>query len=388
MEQTAATVSLEAIKQAALDLERDGYAVIRGVYSREEATQVEDAAWACLTKATGGALHQDRNYARELAKNLLPHKHGIIESHRFNHAPWVRQVRRDPRIISIFAALYGTDQLVASMDRVNFKLPGKVYAAAEPWPHIDQNPRRVGRITIQSYLCLTDMADENAPGNRLYRGSHAVFATRFAYMRNDEKSTENWQRLTEQEATDLDGVCPLVKPVLQKGDMLLWDSRTVHSPCDGTNFEGGRIVVYLCYNKLWEKAGDEAFLTKKKEAFLECRATRHSPNPQHKFGKGPRKFGNVAPRYAEFSKEQLGISDERVGAERYLFGFEAYRGREGLLLGADWREPWRNEGVKLPLLEFCSPYVPLMPPVKKTKKTKRSKKAAPEGPARKKKKTV
>lgn len=372
------------IKQAAEDLERDGYAVISGVFSRDEAEALETEAWATLDKATGGELRRDRDYSRVLAKDLLPHKHGIVESFRFNHSPWVRKIRRDPRVVGIFAALYGTDQLVASMDRVNFKLPGKPYHSTKPWPHIDQNPRLLGRITIQSYLCLTDCG-ESAPGNRLYRGSHAVFESRFAYLRSDQ-SVENWQTLTETEASELEKVCPLVKPVLHKGDMLLWDSRTVHSPSDGTDFEDGRIVVYLCYNKLWEKAGDSKFRQKKKDAFVECRSTRHSPNPQHLFGKGPRTYGAEKAKYYEFSKEQLGITDEPIGAESYLFGFESYNGREGLLLGPDWKTEWRaDEAGRLPLLTFTSPYTPLLPP-HKTEKKKKNVTSDKDGPAKKKKK--
>jgi hypothetical protein len=349
----------ERTKNAANDLEKLGYAVIKGVYSREEAEQIHHDMWSCLEKASDGKLKQGVDYTKVKAKYLPPHQHGILHTYRVNHAPPVRQVRRDPRIIKIFASFYGTDQLTCSMDRVNFKFPGKVYESKKPWPHADQDPRLLGRVTIQSYLSLTD-AGEDAPSNRLYEGSHLIFDEFFKERRLEKGPIDNWTTLDEHEAYSLGKTCPLVKPILEKGDMLFWDSRTVHSPSDGSNYEGGRFVIYLCYNKLWEKEGDQTFLNKKKQAFLACHASRHTPIPQSLFPKGPRIYDpSKPPLYASFTKEQLGIEDVPQGAEKYLFGFSPYGGKEGLNLGEGW-----NHGEK-PLLHFVSPFTPLLHKVAK-----------------------
>jgi hypothetical protein len=359
---------MDKICQAADDLDKLGYAVIRGVYSNEEAEKIHSDMWSCLEKATEGKLHRDLDYTKKKAMDLLPHQHGIIHSYRINHAPPIRQVRRDPRILNIFASFYGTDQLTSSMDRINFKFPGKVYESRKPWPHVDQDPRLLGRVSIQSYLSLTD-SGENAPGNRLYQGSHLVFDTFFKDRRLEKGPVDNWVTLSDEEATKLEKTCPLVKPVLGKGDMLFWDSRTVHSPSDGSNFKEGRFVIYLCYNRLWEKSNDQTFLNKKREAFLRCSASRHTPIPQSLFPKGPRIYdSSKPPSYAEFTKEQLGIEDEPIGAEKYLFGFSSYKGREGLNLGEGW-----NKGREKPLLDFVSPFTNLInkQPVVEEKKSRK-----------------
>jgi ectoine hydroxylase-related dioxygenase (phytanoyl-CoA dioxygenase family) len=370
MEEKESGLSLELIakaRQAALDLEEKGWAVVASVYTAEECDEVTRQMWECLSQASGGELRPEADFAIMPVKDLPSHKHGIIEAHRLNHAAPIRKVRRDPRFIALFSLLHGTDQLTASMDRVNFKFPGRVYRSAAPWPHMDQCPRRLERISVQSYLTMMD-AGEDDPSNQLYQGSHRIFAEHWKEKRTQE--TSDWYKLTPEEATELGKLCPLVKPVLHKGDLLLWDSRTVHSPSDGTTREG-RFVIYLCYGPLWEKASDTKFLEKKKQAFLECRATSHSPVPQKLFGKYPRSYDGQKVRYAEFPAEALGIGAEPVEGERLLFGFEGYKGREGLHNGVGWKAQW---GVEEALLQFHSPFLPLQAPYK-AKRVKSDKKS-------------
>lgn len=351
---------VQAVRQAARDLETKGWAVVPSLFSPQECDQLLFDQWTALEAATLGELNphwSKEEWAAMKADELPPHQHGIMTGWRLNHCEPVRRVRRDPRCLFVFASLYGTDQLCGSLDRINFKFPGRLYRSVKPWPHVDQNPRRLGRVTVQSYVTMMD-APEDAPSNRLYEGSHALFAERWAYRRTGD--TSDWTTLSEEEAAALERVCPLVKPVLRKGDMLLWDSRTVHSPCEGTSREG-RYVIYLCYNRWWDKTGDARAMLDKQRAFLDCRATSHSPLPQKCFPNKPRQYGSAPVKYAEFDKQLLSIEDEPRGGEKYLFGFEAYGG-EGQLLGADWRE--RYQMPEAGLLHFVSPFAALEPPGK------------------------
>jgi hypothetical protein len=377
------------VVQAAKDLEEKGYAVVRGVLSDAECTESLSDMWDCLEKATDQKIHREANFSEMKATELLPHQHGILLSYRVNHATPCRRIRRHPRVMQVYATLYGTDQLTASMDRVNFKVPGKRYRSMKPWPHVDQDPRLVGRVTIQGLLTLTDASDQEDPGNRLYEGSHLIFEEFFAQRRGAGRKIDNWCTLDQGEEARLLQQCPLVKPLLQPGDLLLWDSRTVHSPSDGTNFEKGRFVVYVCYNKLWEKANDAQYWADKRDAFMACRASRHSPISdtvkESLFPERPRAYDlSNPPAYSEFTCEQLGIQQEPVGAESYLYGFSAYGGKEGCLLGPEWQQRWmqyvrelpaldevstdssgENKLTSLPLLEFVSPFSPLLPGNKK-----------------------
>lgn len=351
---------LAKVKQAALDLEERGYAIIPDVFSSEECREIREKMWKHMADISDNYFTPDRNYAVEKATALPAHKHGIIESWRFNHLSTIREIRRDERLVRIYALLYGTDQLTASIDRVNFKFPGRTYRSLDVWPHVDQHPSAPERISIQSYVTFLD-CEADSPGNRFYDGSHAVFGE-FFKDRCGGKS-DGWTKLTEEDKVSLPKQCPLVKPVYKAGSLVLWDSRTAHSPSDGTNFKDGRFVVYVCYNKLWEKKEDTKFWEKKKAAFIDCRSTSHSPLPQKLFGKTPRKYDKPEQGpYDEIPKDKLGMAnpDEPVGAEVYLFGFKSYGSKEGMLLGDDWRKEKHT-----PLLDFVSPFSKPKPTIKK-----------------------
>lgn len=353
------TVLLEKVKKAAEDLEENGYAIIPAVFTKEECATIREKMWEHLKEISKDApvtLTPDLDYAKMAATQLLPHKHGIIESWRFNHVKTIREVRRDRRILWIFALLYGTDQLTGSMDRVNFKFPGRPYKSKGTWPHVDQHAAKLDRITIQSYITFLD-CEEDSPGNRFYKGSHKIFADFFKAKRN--LPSGDWNILTEEEKKSLPLLCPLVKPTYEAGSMLLWDSRTVHDPDDGRDFKQGRFVIYVCFNRLWEKQDNEQFLAQKKNAFLDCRATSHAPIPQSMFAKCPRSYGKDKGRYDEIPKDRLGLvnPDEPIGAEEYLFGFKRYQGKEGLLLeDKEWQHKHGVTPDCLPLLSFVSPF--------------------------------
>ena len=91
----------EQVRAAARSLEERGWAVIERLYTEQECEQLQQAMWMLLEQA--GGLTRDMDYSKVPAKQLPPHKHGILESYRLNHAEPVRQVRRDPRVLRVFA---------------------------------------------------------------------------------------------------------------------------------------------------------------------------------------------------------------------------------------------------------------------------------------------
>ena len=342
---------LARVQAAARSLEERGYAVIESLFTEQECTQLTNNMWTLLEGASNGDLTRDLDYATVKASRLPSHKHGILECYGLNHAEFVRRVRRDPRVLEVFALLYGTDQLTGSMDRVNWKFPGRAYHSQGDWCHADQHPRQPDRIAVQSYLTVTAQREES-PGNRFYEGSHAIFSEFFADQRDDERPSSDWTRLTDDQRTALRAKCPLVKPQCPVGSLVLWDSRTVHSPSEGTDFADGRFAIYLCYSPLWGKAACDSTLKGKQEAFTQRRATAHCPVPQTLFGKTPRVYDlSQPPVLMEIPPHLLGNAENPTQTERYLFGFRQYYKQEGCLLGEEWKQTKRQ-----PLLKFADPF--------------------------------
>ena len=57
------------------------------------------------------------------------------------------RVRGHPRIVEVFAELYGTNELLSSFDSINMIRPGS--NAEGGWLHVDQAPNKRGLRCIQ-----------------------------------------------------------------------------------------------------------------------------------------------------------------------------------------------------------------------------------------------
>lgn len=344
------------VKRAAKDLKEKGYAVIPSVLDEQEVEQYKAKMWDTLGSMTASDVYKrgvntkfDRsidNYEQYKMSDLFPHKHGILESYRMNHCEAARDARKEPKILEVMTALYGDTRLVCSMDRINWKFPGKQYKSQEDWPHCDQNPRKLGPRCVQAYLDINGTLNDQEPGNRFYEGSHLVFHKFTKPYRGLDET--DWFKPGLAEITQISEKykLPLVKPLCPAGSLVLWDSRTIHSPHDGTDFERGRSVFYVCYLPYQPETFTRQEEQKKKDAFLAMNATRHTPFPQSCFGKYARTYGKedvkhleVAPvhlfasrlkkaGYASMNEEgksallaQCVLPDEE---EKLLFGFKSY----------------------------------------------------------------
>ena len=268
-------------------------------------------------------------------------------------------------VLKVFVTLYGTTQLVDSMDRVNWKFPGKKYTSQAEWPHADQQPGRNGLRCVQSYVALTGSETAQHAGNRFYDKSHLLFEEMTKPFVG--KVANDWFKLTPEQIAAIDTEkYPLVKPNHGPGALVLWDSRTIHSPSDGTHYENGRYVVYTCYhpyNPVMFTPEDEK---KKRALFTAKRAAPHWPTPQATpFPEFPRTFGKEDFRYKSVADEHLFApclkkcksADERRATltqcqkpnakEKLVFGFESYsaRGKKGL-----WDKKWDGGAPLLKLI--------------------------------------
>lgn len=204
--------------------------------------------------------------------NRPPSMHGgLIQGYRAPYIPGVRAVRYHPRVADHFAALWGTQRLLAAPDGICVIPPWERTGARPPrdtrpssqraacriigeWHHLDQNPSKTKRISVQGHVTLRDVTADDATLCVL-AGSHRYvengdFAR--AFPATVAKPSEDWVKLTDEQ------VCwfasrPGVEEVFidaRAGSLTLWDSRTVH--CIGRPraepraVPRWRYVVYVC----------------------------------------------------------------------------------------------------------------------------------------------
>jgi hypothetical protein len=315
------------IDDAAKDLKTKGYAVIPSLFTEEECLDFKERVWDFLDSL---GLKRDLNYASIKATQLPPHSHGIMHAYRMNHAKPFRELRVNPKVLAVHSRLNGSSCLVSSLDRVNIKFPGRSYRSQGSWAHVDQNARNLGLRYVQSYVTFNECR-EDSPQNRFYEGSHLIFE-KFFSNRRTEKAGDAWLRLSPEDRISVvkDYKCPLVKPNCPAGSMVLWDSRTIHDPDEGTDFDSGRLVGYLCYSRCFPGM-KQGFKTKKTEAFSNFRATPHAPYPQTLFGKTVRTYDRDPGPHDEIPASKLGYALSEEGKpvpdewEKYLFCFKDYQ---------------------------------------------------------------
>lgn len=146
---------------------------------------------------------------------------------------------------------------------------------------MDQNPRRVHLLDLYQGIANLAPNGENDGGLCVLKGSHRLHAEQFASIggfRKDKDAGEdqNGYGFVDE---DMDWYrakgCELVKVCAGEGDLILWDSRTIHWNSSPVG-EQTRFATYVCYCPR-SMASAEA-LVEKRKVFERRGCTTHWPN--------------------------------------------------------------------------------------------------------------
>jgi ectoine hydroxylase-related dioxygenase (phytanoyl-CoA dioxygenase family) len=135
-------------------------------------------------------------------------------------------------VVAAFEKLWGTDELLTSFDGINFTLPGKERQLTAPWPHIDQSPRRKGLVCAQGIINFAPNGPDDG-GLVVIRNSHN-FTEQFFKEHPEVVSRKTWgpEDWFGFEGKEVDWFiakgCDVVKVCADPGDLIVWDSRTIH----------------------------------------------------------------------------------------------------------------------------------------------------------------
>ena len=201
---------------------REGYLAVHNLVPRAHC----EAVIAAMCEFVGVNIQNAATWP-----NCQVQGHGIVPLHH-HQALW--DVRQLPQIHSVFAALYETEKLWVTLDRVSFKLPTSL--RAEPFRmdkvHWDGDPRQAQPLGLQGLVYLTDTPVEQgafAMLPALYKGLDAWIGS----GRSD----------AEVARPDVTGY-PLVPVPGPQGSLIIWHRRMPHTstPNNGTR---PRLVQYV-----------------------------------------------------------------------------------------------------------------------------------------------
>ncbi len=225
---------LEAGSQASLDhLESEGFVVIAGALSASETATALDLTWDYLESLGTGIDRTDAATWDDDRWPIAVHG-GIIPSQGIGHSAAQWFIRSVPAVKRSFAAVWDDDDLLVSFDGMALWRPTTINPEWETnrggsWLHIDQHPiGRPGFHCVQGLVSLLPSSPATG-GNVVVPGSHRLFES------IPERYTDRLARIDSSidhfrfPADDPQlAETPPIMPHLEAGDLLLWDSRTVH----------------------------------------------------------------------------------------------------------------------------------------------------------------
>lgn len=259
-------------------MQANGYAVVKNAIPRDRAVAYQQKAFDWLT-SFGTDL--DLSRPETWIKENFPIHSNINTFHFYSvaHEKFVWDARMEPGVLKAFESLWGTEELLVSFDSLNITFPNRTDVPRKPaWEHIDQSPLRRGLHCVQGIINLSNSGPEDG-GLMVYPGSHKLndefFDTQTNKLTWDPLdfymfSSEQLSWFSER------GIQPH-KVCAEPGDLILWDSRTVHYGAEPTEKSSTiRTAIYAAYTPA-KFASKEALETKAK-IFKEFGGTTHWPH--------------------------------------------------------------------------------------------------------------
>ena len=219
-------------------LESEGFVVFANVLAQKEADRAMSLLWDYLENLGTGI---DRNRIETWDDDRWPTTvHGaILPSYGIGHAGAQWYIRDIPNLKKAFAQIWETDDLLVSFDGVTIWRPWTHNPAwktneGNSWLHIDQHPvGRPGKHCVQGLVNLLPTS-ESTGGNVVVPGSHK----RFQDIPDDyaERLARIHPSIDHFRFPNDDPGLKTTEPVMaemEAGDLLLWDSRTIHCSAPG-----------------------------------------------------------------------------------------------------------------------------------------------------------
>jgi ectoine hydroxylase-related dioxygenase (phytanoyl-CoA dioxygenase family) len=268
--QSAAKRQTEPTPEWYLELEEKGWTVVPDVLSPERSDYYRDRMFDMLESFEGSGFSRDA--PNSWNKSRPPGPHGLIQNCGVGQTKLVWEARLEPQVLKVFSRLWHCElkDLLVSFDAVNFSPPTQGQNA-KPWKHIDQGRRTIGqRVCVQGCLQVSQCNGATS----FITGSHK-YHSEFLSQEGVGEDNKNWVKLRAPQDYDFfagKGLS-IESPLVTKGSLILWDSRTVHDA--KLPSEGYRMCIYVCY--VPRAKASKAQLRRKQQVFSSRRMSTHWP---------------------------------------------------------------------------------------------------------------
>lgn len=262
-----------------------GLAILPNILNDGEIKAMNDGIWnyleyasskldipICKTKPKTWRTYEE--YFTE--KSMLLQKYGVGQAQHL----W--DLRQNPKIIDVFAKIYGTKELSVSFDGTSFGLPPektKIKPPKSKWFHTDQSYYRNDFEAIQSWVTGYEVCEGDATLGFL-ESSHKFHLTaknKFK-IEEDDRYYEDFFELSKEQLNYYvnDLKCSECYVKCPPGSMVLWDSRTIHygaSPMENRTSPNFRNVAYICMQP--KEYINSDVKRQRKRAFDDIKTTSH-----------------------------------------------------------------------------------------------------------------
>jgi len=273
-------------------LTEQGFVVIAGIASAEQRKKAYSLLWDFIEASDrAGRIRRDdvstwQDSSTPFCGWPAGKEDGIIHSRGVGQSELLWYLRSLPQLRQVFKSIWGTDALVTSFDGAGVFRPfGREPSwktTRKHWYHVDQAHLKPGLHCIQGLITLTD-ATEARGGLVVVPGSHRFHAQ---VLRRYKTSEWNFIQLKVDDDVIADGGGGPRLVGAQAGDLVLWDSRTIHCntlPLKTDPLQRGeelvRAVAYICMTPgAW---CTEETLQKRKQAVEKLTTTTHWPHEYH-----------------------------------------------------------------------------------------------------------
>ncbi|KAH3673221.1 hypothetical protein WICMUC_003839 [Wickerhamomyces mucosus] len=277
IEETGARISAGSYGDWRDDLIRDGYTVVKGAIPKAKAEGYQQDIFKWLHSF---GTEFDINDKSTWKKENLPSPSKISSYSKFavSHEDFFWNIRQEKGFRDAFAKIWGTDELLVSFDAINVSLPGyddDTNITSKPWPHVDQSPYRNGLACVQGIASLSHAGPKDG-SLVVYKNSHKYAEQFFKEVLGQENwGSRDWVSLSSEDLKWFeDRGAERLKVHVEPGDLILWDSRTIHygAPPDADS-DTIRTIAYISYSPA--AFATEESLAKKKEVFEQWAGTTH-----------------------------------------------------------------------------------------------------------------